>query len=241
MTVRDLITKGFKSCHIIGAGEELDAEEMTDALDDLNGIIEQANIDKLFGYFETTLSFPTQSNKIAYTIGPTSTTPDIIHVRPVEIMGGYSRRDQSDNPIFVRAKADYDQLNLKSVAAGGWVQIVYYQAAWPKATLYIWPKPSDALTTVFLSVMAEVAPFATIEDEVSLPPGYRTWLQLKLAKRVAPGYGAQFTDKMEENLLDIESSIKSNNIKPMPVSSTGLTSLASGGGGRYDVMSDVSR
>ena len=240
MTVRDLITKSFKSTHIIGAGDELDTEEMTDAFDELNGIVEQANIDKLFGYFETTINFPTIANQLSYTIGPASSTPDVISTRPVEIMEGYSRRSTLDFPIQVRSKTDYDALNLKSMGAGGWVSFAYYQAAWPKGTIYLWPKPVDALTTIFFSVMAEVTAFATIDDTVSMPPGYRTWLQLKLAKRVAPGFGMPFSDELKDNLMEVEASIKANNIKPMPIARTGLTSLAGGSGGRYNVLSDTS-
>jgi hypothetical protein len=59
--------------------------------------------------------------------------------------------------------------------------------------------------------------------------------------RLAPEYGMSFTVDMVSNLLDAESALKRNNIKPMPIAKTGLTGLARSVRGTYDVYSDSSK
>lgn len=236
MTVRDLLTKAFRFVKILGADEPMAADEAGDALITLNEVIEQANIDKLLAYYLTSITFPTVAEQLAYTVGPASTTPDVVAPRPVEIIDGFSRRDGSDYPLFIASKEDYNYIQRKDIGIAGWEQSVYYEATWPKGTFYLYPKPTDALTTVNLSVMADIPAFAALSDAVSLPPGYGFWLRAKTGERLAAEYGHPFTMAMSKLLLEAEVSIKKNNLKPMPVARTGLSGLT--GSGRYDINSD---
>lgn len=241
MTVRDLLTKAFRTIHTLGAGEAMTDEEATDALDMLNGVIEQANIDKLMGSYQIDLLIPLQASKLSYTIGPASTTPDVTATRPVEILSAFSRRGTIDLPVFVASKQDYNVLSKKDVGIAGWEMLVYYEAQWPKGVLYVYPMPIDTATALYLTVMNDVAAYATLDDVVTVPPGYRMWMQYKTAKRLAPEYGATFTTDMQDNLVEAEAALKRNNIKPMPVAGTGLTSLAQPQSGQYNVYTDSTR
>jgi len=240
-TVRDLLTKAFRTIHVLGAGESMNDDEATDALDILNGVVEQANIDKLMGSYQTDLVVPLVSNKLSYTIGPEGSTPDVIATRPVEILSGFSRRSTIDLPVFVGSKQDYNQITKKDVGVAGWEMLVYYEARWPSGVLYVYPTPLDALTTIYLTVMNDVAAFTSLDDLVSMPPGYRVWLQYKTAMQLAPEYGMTFTVDMISNLLDAESSLKRNNIKPMPVAKTGLSALSQMSSGAYNVYTDTTK
>jgi hypothetical protein len=239
MTVRDLIEKAFKTIKVLGASEHLDSEEIADAFDALNGIIEQVSIDKLMGSYQTQVTVPMVSDQFIYTIGPVSSSPHVTAPRPVEILSGFSRRSGTDTPLTVGAKQDYDSIAKKDVKVAAWIQFVYYEAAFPKGSIYVYPVPADTLTTVYLTVMNELVSFATIDDVVSLPPGYRVWLQYKLGQRMAPEYGMVFTEAMSFNLLEVEETLKKNNIKPLPMISAGIPN--GGSGGAYNVHSDRSR
>ena len=241
MTVRDLLEKSFRTIHALGAGEHMTDEESTDALDVLNGVLEQANIDKLIGSYQTDLVVPMIGNKVSYTIGPASTTPDVTATRPVEILGGFSRRSSIDFPILVSAKEDYNRIVNKTIGIAGWELMVYYEAQFPKGVLYVYPVPLDTLTTIYLSVINAIAQFATLDDVVSMPPGYRIWLQYKTAKRLAPEYGMTFTQDMQDNLMDAEAALKRNNIKPMGVAGTGLSTLSQLRSGSYNIYTDTTK
>lgn len=241
MTVRDLLEKSFRTIHVLGVGESMATDEAADALDVLNGVLEQANIDKLMGSYQTDLLIPLVASQGSYTIGPSTSSPNVIATRPVEILNGFSRRGTIDLPLFIGAKQDYNQITKKDIGIAGWEMMVYYEAQFPKGVLYVYPVPLDALTTIYLTVMTAIAPFATLDDTVSMPPGYRVWLQYKTAMRLAPEYGMTFTTDMLSNLLDAESALKRNNIKPMPVARTGLSDLSKISSGAYNIYSDTSK
>ncbi|NJN35962.1 MAG: hypothetical protein HC794_01575 [Nitrospiraceae bacterium] len=139
------------------------------------------------------------------------------------------------------AKQDYDAIVRKDISTATWESLVYYEATFPKGTIYIYPVPADTLTTIYLTVMNDLAGFTTLDDVVSLPPGYRVWLQYKLGMRMAPEYGKTFTADMGANMLDVEGALRRNNIKPMPVAESGLSGLSSPRSGAYDIYSDRSR
>ena len=241
-TVRDLLTKACKFVHILGANEAMDDDEANDAFDVLNDILEQANIDKMLAYYKTEIVFPFQTNKATYTIGPTQYAPDVIAPRPVEILpGSFTRRQNVDLPLFVGEKQDYARIQQKNVGIAGWQHMVYYETAWPKGTLYFYMVPLDTLTEVHLTVMAEIPPFINLDQTVTLPPGYTFWLQCKTAERLSPEYGMPFTQKMQDILTDAEAAVKRNNLKPMPIATTGLSSLSKPSGGKYNVYADNSR
>lgn len=240
-TVRDLLTKAFKFVHVLGANEPMDDDEASDALDVLNDIIEQANIDKMLAYQKTEIVFAFQTNKAVYTVGPAVHAPDVVAPRPVEILSAFSRRNNVDLPMFVAAKEDYDRIQQKNVGISGWQQMVYYEPAWPVGTLTFYMIPLDTSTSAHLTVMAEIPPFINLDQTVTLPPGYAFWLQCKVGERLSPEYGMPFTTKMQDILTEAEASVKRNNMKPMPVAATGLSSLSKAAGGKYNVYSDTTR
>lgn len=240
-TVRDLLIKAFTFVHIVGAGESLTVDESSNGLAVLNGIIEQANIDKLLGYFKTEIIFPFVPNQLSYTIGPASTSPNVIAPRPVQLLSAFARRQDVDLPIFVGDKLDYDRIQQKQVAIAGWQQMVYYETTWPKGTLFFYMKPLDNMTEAHLTAMAEIAPFSSLDDSVSLPPVYTFWMIYKTGQRLCPEYGMKFTQEMKDILIETEASLKRNNMKPFPVAGTGLSNLAAPAAGHYNVYADNTR
>lgn len=248
MTARDLIVRAFRFVHIIGAGEDPTAEEINDGLDVLNELIESTAIDKLLAFFNAEIIFPMVGGKLLYTIGPSSTTPDVIAPRPVEILSAYCRRpignaQPVDLPIFVAAKEDYDRLQSKFTTVSGWEQVLYYSASYPKGAVTFYQVPADNLSEIHLNVSAQLAPFTTLNDLVVLPPGYPQWLRYTLGQHLAPEFGYTFTPEMGALQLKAEALIKANNSKPLAVSGSNIVNLAnkSGNSGSYNVYSDTTR
>ena len=242
-TVRDLLMKAFRTARILGVGERLEHGEAVDAFDLLNGLIEQANLDKLFALYQTDVTVPIQANVTTYTIGPSTVSPPptITATRPVEILAAMARRNGVDFPVFVtHQRAEYDAIRVKGVTIAGWPQVIYYEASYPAGTLYTYPVISDGNTTLYLTVSSPVALFEGLDEEVDLPPLYATWLQYALAKRLCPEYGMGWTPESDDILTDVAATLKGNNIKPFPMARTGLSSLTSTPS-TYDVFSDSVR
>ena len=242
MTARDLILRAYRFVHITGSGESITNTEASDALEVLNEIIELTAIDKLLAFFKTEIVFPFVPNKYIYTIGPSSTTPDVVvSFRPVEILSGFTRRQNVDLPLYIGNKEDYDRIQVKNIVVAGWGQVVYYSAGYPQGTLYFYQVPGDNLTEVHLTVESQLAPFATLDTLVVLPPGYVQWLRYTLAMHMAPEFGMEFTPGMEKLQQRAEEALKNNNVHPMPVMENDVRAMASRGPGGYNVYSDTTR
>lgn len=239
MTVRDLIARSYRFVHITGDGEDPTDTEASTGLEILNEIIEQTVLDKLLAFFQTEIVFPFVPNKFTYTIGPSTTTPDVIAVRPVEILNGFTRRGNVDLPLFVGAKQDYDAIQVKNVTVAGWAQVVYYQAAYPKGTLFFYQVPLDNATEVHLTVSAQLEPYADLNDEVIVPPGYPQWLRYTLGMHLAPEFGMTFTEEMLRLQNKSQILIRENNAKPLPVSGSDTAYLTSRGLGGFNIFSDT--
>jgi hypothetical protein len=240
-SVRDLILRSFRIAHILGHGEPLGHPEASEAFYQLNDLVDQANTDKLFAVFQTEIIVPLTPLKQTYAIGPYSASPvpDVVTVRPVEILSAFSRRDDIDYGVFVsHEKTDYDRVILKGLTVDGYSTAVYYQAAYPAGTIYVYPVPVNSGTSLHLTVHASITQFGALEDEVIMPPMYFSWLQYKLAERLCPEYGQTWSKENEKIVSEVEDVLIGNNIKPMPVSGTGLCGLASGRVATYNIQSD---
>jgi len=236
-TVRDLIDFSYRIARVIGRGESLDAVTANEAGYRLNDIIEQANIEKVFSSYQQDLTIPLVSGQSFYTIGGSGA--HINAARPTEILHGYVRRENIDYPASIsHSKNDYDAIALKSLQFCGWSTFVYYQASYPFGSLYVYPVPSDSLSSLHLTVESSLEKFSSLDDEVLIPPTYFSWLQYKLAERVAPDYGQIWTEKNEAILDDIEGALIRNNMKPAPRVRLGLSGLSGGSGYGYNVTGD---
>ena len=243
-TVRDLLLRSYQIAKILGKGEALDTPKAAEAFYILTELIELANTDKLFTVYETPVTIPLTSNKSVYTIGPYSASPvpDVVTVRPVDIMFGVSTRLGIDYPVYTtHSREDYERIILKSLSMSGWPSVAYYQASHPSGSVTVYPVPSDDLTALRLTVAAQVVPFTALEEEVNLPPMYFSWLQHKVAERLSPEYGQTWSVDNKKILGEVEDVLKTNNIKPFPEMGTGLTGLATSSHGSYNIHSDRGR
>lgn len=243
VTVRDLIHRAMRFIHVLGAGEAATTDESNDALVELNGLIEQANLEKLLSFYRTEISFPTVGGQQSYTIGPTATTPNVVAPRPVQILSAISRRSNVDLPIFVTQQLeDWQKLiQLKTIQIAGWIDVAYYEATPSKGTLLLYPIPLDSATTVLLNVNAQLSSYMSIDDVIDLPLGYQTWMAYTLGERLSVEYGREFTARMDKLLNQATAIVKANNIKPFPVATMEVSGLAARQGGSYNVYSDTVR
>lgn len=239
-TGKDLVVRAFRVAKITGASETPRAAELLEALDILNAVIDQANLDKTLAPHQASLEIPLQAGKVSYLIGPSTASPpaDIVAARPVEVLSGYSRRGTVDYPLGItHQSADYDQIRLKSQQIAGWLSCIYYQTAYPHGVLYVHPVPNDTSTTAYLTVNAQIGIIEGLASEVDLPPLYANWLIYKTAKRLCPEFGLVWGTASEEVLLEMTAVLKENNLKPLPQSQVGLAGLgAASQGGTYNIL-----
>lgn len=236
--VVDVIMRAFRIAKITGAGETPRYSELSDALDTMNGIIDEVNLSKTLAPYEALIAIPLQAQKPYYSVGPSSASPppDIISARPVELLSAICRRGGVDFPVAVTNQLqDYNRIRLKGQEIIGWTSLLYYQASYPSGLILVYPIPGDTDSTLFITASAQIGIYDWLNTEVELPPLYRTWLEYKLAERVCPEYGLDWSEASAKVLNDIDGTLRANNVKPYPVSTVGLDGLsdASGYNGYY--------
>jgi hypothetical protein len=187
-TAADLIRGALKQIRVIGQGETLTAEEMTDSLDLLNMMLESWSLDRLYVYHEKQESVPLVPGKNAYTWGSGG---DIASGRPVDLTSVYtlSAAGVSYAAHILMTAQEYDQITVKDVQSP-WPTHVFLDTSYPLATLRVWPTPSVAWSLVVRSYQ-QLQQFANLTDVISLPPGYRQAIIFNLAANLAGAFGVE--------------------------------------------------
>ena len=112
-------------------------------------------------------------------------------------------------PLKLLNYRDYADLTIRTIQST-WPTEVYDDGAYPLRHLSFWPVPQNAYA-VELWMWAPLADYASLDDELNLPPGYERYLILKLAMEVAPEFGKQVTETLKATLAEAESAIKTLN------------------------------
>jgi hypothetical protein len=237
-TVRDLIQGSYRIARVAGRGEASSNALLNEAGYTLNDLIEQANIDAPYGVHEAAITFPLVAGQVSYLIGPS--LADVIATRPTTILSGFVRRDSTDYSVWItHRRQDYDAISLKSTLTNGWNTVVYYEALFPSGRLHVFPIPADGLSTLSLTVTQPLRLYVSLDEHVEIPPAYFSWLQYKLAERLAPDHGQIWSADNARILDEMEHTIQHNNMKAPPVVCIGLISLSNAGsGGGYHIGSD---
>jgi hypothetical protein len=181
-TGRELVTQAMKEAGVLTGGETPTSEEVVDALGSLNRMLASWANNSLYIYARTFENFPLSSGVGDYTIGPGG---DFNTIRPMHIIDAYVRQDTLDYWLSVIPDEEYDAIAYKDIDSIP--QVLNYTAQFPQATIRIYPKP-QASFTLYLRSEKQLATI-TLNDEISLPPGWEDALVYNLAVRLGPSYG----------------------------------------------------
>lgn len=118
----------------------------------------------------------------------------------------------SGTMFYPLAKLDYRQfadLTMRQIQST-WPTQVYDNGAYPVRELSFWPVPQNPYA-VELWLWEPLATYASLDDELNLPPGYERYLILKLAMEVAPEFGKTVTETLKATLREAENVVKTLN------------------------------
>lgn len=189
-TVRDLAAAALRDLGVLAAGEALTADDAADALAALNGLIDEYKTHPQLSYVTSRTVF-TISQTQDYTVGSGQT---VNLDRPVWI----DHVNFQDTNVSPTREYPMDKMTDDAWAAlpqrtrtGPLPCFWYYNATFPYGTLSLYPIPTQAGLQGVIYAKSVVAEFATIDDAIALPPGYRRMLQKNLAVEIAPSYGVE--------------------------------------------------
>lgn len=208
-TARDIIKGAMRLLGVLRQSEEPTADEASDALTALNGMLSTWSNDGLLVYAQTWENFTLTANDGEYTIG---TGQQLNTTRPVKIEGGYVRQGSTDYPLAIIDAATYDKIPDKSIT--GIPEFLNYDPQYPYAKIRLYPVPAAA-DGLYLRSEKLITSFAALATTVSLPEGWEEGLKHGLAKRLAPEYGVAISPDLGMAILETVGAIKRTKARAM--------------------------
>ncbi len=206
-TALDIITKAMQKCGILSVNEAPTAQEANDALDALNAMLDSWANDSMMVYARSWESFNLTGNVGTYTIGAGQAFNT---VRPIFIADAYIRNAGTDTDLSIVSDEIYTgQIMEKST--GGIPGILNYDNAYPAGTIRLWPVPSSSYS-IFLLTEKPLTQF-TLNQTVSLPPGWERALIFNLPAEIAGDYHQDIPDSVQRVAVSSKAAIQRSVMK----------------------------
>lgn len=189
-TVEQLCLQALRAAGIVGRGQTPSAEEITDAWNSLQQLLQQWQENRWAVYHLVTLDIPS-TGATTYSIGPGGDVETGTgSIRPTAVASAFLRQELNgegnkvDYPLeILQSMQDYSSISLKGLKS--FPGAVFYDPGYPLGTLYIWPIPNASIYSVHVQFTARLPVyFATLTTELSLPPMYFDALKYNLAIRL---------------------------------------------------------
>lgn len=204
-TIRDLIGGSMRLIEELGAGEYPSAESAADGLTSLNGMISSWSIQGDLIYTETTETFTLTGNDGSYTLGPTG---DFVATRPIRIVAATVNDGANDYELTVYDIDQYASISDKTTT--GTPDSIYFDGNFPNINLKLYPVPDSAYTLTLYSEKP-LTEYSSINDTLTVPPGWERGLRYNLAMEIAPEYGKQASATVMKIAIESKSAIRNQN------------------------------
>lgn len=213
MTVRELIRKSMLLVGTISSGESLSADEAADGLNSLNDLLDSWSTDGLLIPAMVREEFTLVPSTASYTIGTggafSTTNPQLIEEARLLDTSGTA----FEIPLRIFNDQEYADIKIKTLTTSQ-AQGIYFQRGAPLSTIYVYPVPSTANKLVLYSKKA-LSNFASVNDSISLPPGYQRALRYNLALELAVEYGKAPREEIVMMAQDLKAQLIRMNTDPI--------------------------
>ena len=237
-TALDVVQAALRDLGVLAAGEVASAQDASDGLDAMNGLLDQWKAERLLIYTVTRTLFTIVSGTQTYTVGVGGT---VNVARPVYV-ADVRLVDTTPNPD--------NETSLATLTDDGWAAIAqkantgpypssfYYDPTYPLGTLSLWPTPTLSTLQGVLYAPGAVAEYATLNTSFALPPGYRRMVIKSLALELAPTFGAQLNPMLIEAARESKAVVKRSNGRLSDLAFESAALIQGGGGSSYNIWTD---
>lgn len=218
-TAITIIKRAMRLIGVLSDGDTPSASESADSLEALNSMLGMWANERLMINAASLDSVTLTPGKAAYTIGPGG---EIDTVRPTDVDPmSYVLWGNVSYPLVVLTAQEYNAICLKKLD-GTIPQAIWYLPTFPLGQLTLYGVPSEAMTLKLWS-WKPLSSFASLTDEVILPPGYDEALAFNLAVSIAPEFMVEASPTVKQRAVMSKKLLKRTNLEvPVlePVNST---------------------
>ena len=219
-TAGDIINGSLRLLGVLAEGETPSAETSQDALRAMNQMIDSWNTERLSIFSTQDQVFTWPSGLISRTLGPSG---DFVGNRPIQLDDSTYFVDPGTGVSYgikIINQQQYDGIAVKTVTST-FPQVIWLNMNYPDIEMYIYPRPTRALTWHFISVDELTQP-ATLATVLHFPPGYLRAFRYNLACEMAPEFGTEPSAQVRRLAMSSKRNIKRINnpddIMSMPYS-----------------------
>ena len=209
-TANTLIADALGSLGVLGSsGASVNGNDLTLSLRVLNRMLDAWRQQPNMATHAAWVSFTLPANTATRTIGPSG---QVDTVRPISLeIGSYSTFGGIDRELRTMERDQYAAIENKALAVT-YPEHVYLEAASPLGTLYFWPLAGSAVT-VKLAVRSQLATFADLTTDYTLPDGYEAAIVPSLAEKLAPYFERAVPPIVARDAAAGRAAIKRSNAK----------------------------
>lgn len=189
-TAQDIITTALRKAGVVGIDESIEQPILNDALNDANDYLAQINHERSMVYVLKDYAF-VSTGVMDYTVGAGQNFN--IDPRPDRLESAFLRQVQPSNsqlidwPLeIIPARENYNQITLKSLGTFAWS--IFYESSWPIGKLKPWPVPQASIYELHCTFKQTLQRFASLKDQINLPPEYVPLLKWNLAEWYRASY-----------------------------------------------------
>ena len=221
-TCMDIIKRALRLLGVTATGETPDSIEMQDAFRELNWMLDSWSTTKVLTPCLTDLLFPTKAYQGTYTIGR-SVAANFMADRPLRIEKAFFRRYQEtpipiDYPINIINNTQWTSIVMKGLQNSWPIYMNYVMTPMPLGTINVWPVPTiDG--ALGMAVWSQMGTFNSIQDQVTLPPGYLDAIAYNLAIEIAPEYGQEASPTIQRKAMNMKRDLSAVNTEEVILTS----------------------
>jgi len=204
-TAGDQINRALRLLGVLAEGETPSASVSQDSLVALNQMIDSWNTERLSVFSTQDQIFVWPAGEINRTLGPTG---DFVGNRPILLDDStyYVGNNGVSYGIKFINQQQYDGIAVKTVTST-FPQVIFVNNTFPDIDMYVYPKPTQALTWHFISVEELTQP-ATLATNLTFPPGYLRAFTYNLAMEIAPEFGVEPSPQVQRIAMTSKRNLK---------------------------------
>ncbi len=222
--VADILYRAYRMARALRhPGQGISPSETTEGLGILNSMLDGMKIEGLLMYTTRRSVWAVAVDQKVYSIGPGGDfdmeRPE--HIHRASYLVNSTVNQEAEIPMeIVLTFEEWQQVVVKNTPSS-YPLALYYQAFAPLGAVNVWPVP-NRISNIALYTPQTVSEFATADDPVVVPDGWREMLQYNLAVAVNQVYPEKpMAPSVERYAQFYKSRVKNNQITPLFIGSDG--------------------
>ncbi len=211
ISLTSLANKAAQDIGVLDSGESISAQQLTDALDLANAILDNWSSEQIQAPVAMTGVGALLPNTPSYSVG--SALDWSVNPAPVRIVSAELQMSNAvTTPMKVVSAAEWDQIPDRT-AVSDFVRVLFYTplAISGRGLAKVSPVPRSGAASVLFQYWSPFLQFADVTTPIVIPAGYLWAMELALAKGMAPQFDVPFSAENQGNYQEAMNRVRALN------------------------------